>query len=154
LDVGQRGAQRFSKHALSPVTLCGNSNGAPGGNPKTRLSTLARKYDQHNKRVGIGFSGLPHPLEIDRTGQTEFAFQPLDNIDPGGKHIFRDLRLTVPIGPLGVIIPFHSQAIAAFQAAAFEDFTTAGRGHTLAKAMHAHPAADFGLVSSLWHTCF
>jgi hypothetical protein len=33
-------------------------------------------YHQHDKRVGKGLSCAPHPLEISRPGQAEFALHP------------------------------------------------------------------------------
>jgi hypothetical protein len=33
-------------------------------------------YNQHNKRVGIGLAGTPHPLEVFGAGQTELPLHP------------------------------------------------------------------------------
>jgi hypothetical protein len=40
-------------------------------------SPFMRLYYQHNKRVGIGLAGTPHPLEVFGAGQTELSLHPL-----------------------------------------------------------------------------
>jgi len=62
--------------------------------------------------------------------------------------------LALPVDLLDVVIHTRGQAIAALQAAAFEDITATTGRHTLPETVHAHSAADLGLVSSLWHGYF
>ena len=38
---------------------------------------IMRLHYQHNKRVGIGLAGTPHPLEVFGAGQTEPSLHPL-----------------------------------------------------------------------------
>jgi hypothetical protein len=59
--------------------------------------------------------------------------------------------LSVPVCFLDVIILRHSKAIATFQSAAFEDFTTPGTCHPASESMYAHPATYFWLIGSFRH---
>jgi hypothetical protein len=58
-------------------------------------------------------------------------------------------RTFLPADALDVRVAANGQAMASAQTAAFEDLATIGRGHALAEAMHAHAAADLGLISTL-----
>ena len=40
-------------------------------------SLIIRLNYQHNKRVGIGLAGTPHPLEVFGAGQTKLSLHPL-----------------------------------------------------------------------------
>jgi len=50
-----------------------------------------------------------------------------------------------------VRVAANGQTMAPAQAAALEDLATVGSGHALAKAMHAHAAADLWLIRSFRH---
>ena len=53
--------------------------------------------------------------------------------------------------PLDVLIRADGELVASAQTAALEHSAPIGRSHALAKTMHAHTAADFGLICSLRH---
>jgi hypothetical protein len=60
----------------------------------------------------------------------------------------------LPLNFLDMLVRFYGQSIATFQAASFQDITSAFGGHALAEAVHTHAAALFRLVSSFRHTVF
>lgn len=62
--------------------------------------------------------------------------------------------LTLPINFFNVVVFTHCQPVTALKPSAFEHFSTPGGGHTGAEAVDAGPAADFRLVSTLWHPVF
>ena len=62
------------------------------------------------------------------------------------------VALTLPVSAFDMIVHAYRQTVAAFLAAAFQDFATFGGSHAGSKAMHAQPTADFRLVSSFWHS--
>jgi hypothetical protein len=95
--------------------------------------------------VGIRFSKPPHPLEIGRIGQAELALH-LDFLVATGS--------TVPVHLFNMIVLRDGQPEATLQSAALQDFASTGRFHAGTKAMHAHPAPDFWLVSSFGHSYF
>jgi hypothetical protein len=64
------------------------------------------------------------------------------------------IGLALPVDLLDVVIDARGQAIATLQAAALEDVTATTGRHALPETVNAHSAADFGLVSSLWHGYF
>jgi hypothetical protein len=51
-------------------------DGLPSRHAHADFWLVAGLDNQDNKRMGIGFSETPHPLEIGRPGQAEFALQP------------------------------------------------------------------------------
>jgi hypothetical protein len=61
----------------------------------------------------------------------------------------------LPPGALDVFVGPRGQFVAAFEAAALEHSAAVRSGHALAKSVHAHAAADLGLIRSLNHSdCF
>ena len=94
--------------------------------------------------MGIRLASQPHPLEIFRPGQSKTSLHPHLNMR----------RNSLPTSPLDVFVGFDSEFVAPLKAAAFEDCTSVGRGHALAETMHAHAAADLGLVCSFGHATF
>jgi hypothetical protein len=64
---------------------------------------------------------------------------------------WKELLSALPVDFLNVVVHRHRQAMATFCPAAFEHFTTVGGRHASAKAVHAHPATNLGLVSSFGH---
>lgn len=50
-----------------------------------------------------------------------------------------------------MVVLCHRKAITTFQAPALEDLAAPLAGHPGAETMHARTAANFWLVSSLWH---
>ena len=53
-----------------------------------------------------------------------------------------------------MLVHFDGEFMAPLKAAALEDIASVGSGHTLAETMHAHAAADLGLICSLGHSTF
>jgi len=92
--------------------------------------------------VRVRFSIIPHPLEIGGPGQAKTTLHPSLTLCNGT----RCLRL--PANFLDVIIDFHRQLVTTSLAAALENVTPISGRHALAKAVNAHTAANFGLVST------
>jgi hypothetical protein len=64
----------------------------------------------------------------------------------------RSNRLAIlPPHLLDMLVGLRSQAIATTQATALEHIASVCGSHALAKAMHTHAAADFGLIRSFRH---
>ena len=61
-------------------------------------------------------------------------------------------RERLPTSLLDVLVHFDCEFVAALKAAAFEDIASVGRCHALAETMHAHAAADLGLIRSFNHS--
>lgn len=57
----------------------------------------------------------------------------------------------IPVGSLDVIVLLNAERRTAFAAAILENLAPAARFHAFAKAVYAHPPADFRLVSSFRH---
>jgi hypothetical protein len=51
-----------------------------------------------------------------------------------------------------VFVGLYGKFVTALKAAALEDCAAIRRGHAFAESMHAHAAADLGLVCSLGHS--
>jgi len=68
LHFRQEGTQCFSQHALGPVALHGRAHRTAGSDAKVRVQAVVGQRNKHDKRVGIGFTGAPHPLEIGGPG--------------------------------------------------------------------------------------
>jgi hypothetical protein len=62
-----------AQQAFGAVSAHRISDGSTGCHPKPGVFGLIWESDQHNQRVGVRLSNPPHPLEIGRSGQTEFA---------------------------------------------------------------------------------
>jgi hypothetical protein len=107
------------------------------------LVLFVGQYEQHDKRVGIGLSKPPHPLEVGGTGQAEPALH---------RSLSTAIGSTIPVNFLNVVIFCNRQAIATFGAPGFQDFAPISRRHARPKTVHAQPAADFGLVSTFGHS--
>jgi len=83
-NIWDQGAHGFTQEPLGPVSM----NGGPycpssrhpdfyaGMVPRIASLIVSLNY-QHNKRVGIGLAGTPHPLEVFGPGQTKFSLHPL-----------------------------------------------------------------------------
>lgn len=95
--------------------------------------------------MGIGLACSPHPLEIFGSGQSKSSLHPRLN---------RDIRslIILPTSLLNVFVGLDCEFVTALKAAAFEDCAAVSRGHAFAESMHAHAAADLGLVCSLGHS--
>ena len=98
--------------------------------------------------MGIGLAIAPHPLEIFRPGQSKTSLHPRLTM------VSAPERGKLPTSPLDVLVHFDSKLVTALQAAALEDGASVGGCHAGAEAMHAHAAADFGLIRSLGHSTF
>ena len=62
-----------------PVNSCSHRPSRRHTDPYMRdfsASLVMSLHYQHNKRVGIGLAGTPHPLEIFGVGQTELSLHP------------------------------------------------------------------------------
>ena len=64
---------RSAQQPLGAVTLHRFTNRFSGNYPEARFFELVWQRDQHDKRVGKGFSNSPHPLEVGRPGQAKAA---------------------------------------------------------------------------------
>jgi hypothetical protein len=117
---------------------------------------------QHSKRVGIRLACAPHPFEISRPGQAEFALHPnleMPNILVVSMHYAgvrapprrSDQLAILPPHFLDMLVGFCRQAIATSQAAALKHIAPVCGCHAFAEAMYAHAAADFGLIRSFRH---
>jgi len=63
--VGQKGAHDFAQAAFSAIAGNGFSNRLTCRNAYSDFITVRTfGYQQHNQRVGEGFSFPPHPLKI------------------------------------------------------------------------------------------
>jgi hypothetical protein len=60
----------------------------------------------------------------------------------------------LPIDLFHMTIHLNRQAVTAFGAPGFQDFTPIGGGHSGAKAMHPQTTTNLGLISSFRHTTF
>ena len=97
--------------------------------------------DQHNKRVGIGFSKTPHPLDFGWFPQAEFAFHPASW-----------WNLAIPVNSLHMLVHSNRQTMSSFEASVFQDFSPARSLHPRTKTMDSYSSSDFGLICSLgWH---
>jgi hypothetical protein len=144
-DVWDEWTHRFTQKSLCPVALhcCPDRPACRDPHANARPSALlAFQHNQHNKRVGIGLTGTPHPLDIFGSGQTEPSLHP------------RLLRAGLPADLFHVFVHLNGQSMAAAQATTLEHGASVSRGHALAETMHAHTTADLRLIRSLWHTSF
>jgi hypothetical protein len=75
-QIRQQWTHRLTQETLGPIPLHGSANRPTGCHPHTHPLCFTGLYYQHNKRVGIRLTCAPHPLEISRPGQAEFALHP------------------------------------------------------------------------------
>jgi hypothetical protein len=82
-DAWEEGSHRFPKEAFGAISInrCSHRSTCRHSDLYARLahrvaSLIMRLNYQHNKRVGIGLAGTPHPLEVFGAGQTELSLHP------------------------------------------------------------------------------
>lgn len=97
--------------------------------------------------MGIGLTCSPHPLEIFGSGQSKFSLHPRLTGDLCAK-----TRRGLPTSLLDVFVGLYCELVTALEAAALEYCAAISRSHAFAETMHAHAAADLGLICSLRHS--
>ena len=69
-------AHRFAQKSFRAVPIDSRPHRPARRHPHLHTRLVMRLHYQHNKRVGIGLSITPHPLEVFRSGQTETSLHP------------------------------------------------------------------------------
>jgi hypothetical protein len=76
-DVWDESPHRFAKETFSSVPINSRSHRSTRCHANFYARLVMSLDNQHNKRVGIGFAGTPHPLEVFRSGQAKLSLHPL-----------------------------------------------------------------------------
>jgi hypothetical protein len=134
----------LSQEPLCPVASHGGAGRPPSRNSDSQVALRVLVDNQNDKRVGIGPAGTPHPLEIFRPGQTKLSLHPQPQ-----RAICR-----LPADFFHMVVGGLRQLRATTQAAALEHRAPICRSHALAKAVHAHAAADLRLIRTFGHSSF
>jgi hypothetical protein len=95
----------------------------------------------------------PHPLKVCGSRQAELSLHRSLSFPSVGEREETCNRgeLALPVGLLGVAVHSNRDAMAALGAAALDHISATPSGHSFSKPVDAHPAANLGLVGSLWH---
>ena len=76
-NARDQGPHGFSQKPFGPVSMNGGPYCPSSRNPDFYAWLFVSLHYQHNKRVGIGLAGTPHPLEVFGPGQTKLSLHPL-----------------------------------------------------------------------------
>ncbi len=68
-------ASNLPNASLRPIAFHGTPDGAGGNNTNADFVKRIRMDNQDNKRVGIGFSRTPHPLQVITFSEAKIPLQ-------------------------------------------------------------------------------
>jgi hypothetical protein len=142
-----------ANQALDPVSLDRVAQASPGDDPKPGMIFEIGRGDQHQKRVGMGSSRTPHPLEVGGSCQAQTSFHPNAQTTQT-RCVWKIDGSTVPIDLLDVIVHGDGEATATTRPAVLQYFSSVSSRHAQAKTMHADAAANLGLISSFYHSAY
>jgi hypothetical protein len=142
-----------TKAAFTTVALDGASHRPAGDNRNMGWIKTAWNLvwddlpgdNQHNKRVSIRLTHVPHPLDFGRPGQTKLTFHPKPCI---GKVL---IFFRLPANAFNVVIHGDRKMMATTQAAALDNLAPICSRHAGPESMHSQAAMNLRLISAFYH---